>query len=121
MALFIGLGSQASVLCCLQRISRLPNVILASVFPAVPTAWEGDPSLLQILDSRLNDAPGCEDLGRNGVVPPPHWVKFTVLTWPGFGFILIYPLNSNFISATVLILNCRSVEDGWVSPSLAVD
>lgn len=71
MALFIGLGSQASVLCCLQRISRLPNVILGYVFPAVPTAWEGDPSLLQILDSRLNDAPGCEDLGRNGVVPPP--------------------------------------------------
>lgn len=69
MALFIGLGSQASVLCCLQHISRLPNDILAYVFPAVPTAWEGDPSLLQILDSRLKDATRVEDLGRNGVPP----------------------------------------------------
>lgn len=39
MALFIGLGSQASVLCSLQHISRLPNDILAYVFPAVPTGW----------------------------------------------------------------------------------
>lgn len=114
MALFIGLGSQASVLCCLQHISRLPNDILAYVFPAVPAAWEGDPSLLRILDSRLKDATEFEDLGRSGV--SPHCVKFSVLTWLGFGFILIYPLNSNFISATVLILNCRSVEEGWIPP-----
>lgn len=67
MALFIGLRSQASVLCCLQHISRLPNDILAYVFPAVPTGWKGDPSLLQILDSGLKDATRFEDLGRNGV------------------------------------------------------
>lgn len=67
MALFIGLGSQASVLCCLQHISRLPNDTLAYVFPAVPTGREGDPSLLQILDSGLKDATWFEDSGRNGV------------------------------------------------------
>lgn len=44
MVLFIGLGSQASDLCCLQHISRLPNDILAYVFSAVPTGWKGDPS-----------------------------------------------------------------------------
>lgn len=67
MALFIGPGSQANVLSCLQHISRLPNDILAYVFLAVRAVWEGDPSLLQILDSRLKDATRLEDLGRNGV------------------------------------------------------
>lgn len=66
-ALFIGLGSQASVLCCLQHISRLPNDILAYVFPAVPTGWKRNPFLLKILDSRLKDATRFGDLGRNGI------------------------------------------------------
>lgn len=66
MALFIGLGSQASVLRCLQRISRLPNDILAYVFPALPTGWKGSPSCSRS-QTRLKDVTRFENLGRNGI------------------------------------------------------
>lgn len=49
-------GKPGKRLVLFQHISRLPNDMLAYVFPAVPTGWMGDPSLLHILDSGLKDA-----------------------------------------------------------------
>lgn len=76
-------GKPGKRLVLLQHISRLPNDMLAYVFPAVPTGWMGDPSLLQILDSRLKDATWLEELGRNGVGSPcethcPDWGQVLV-------------------------------------------
>lgn len=93
MALFIGLGSRAGGSRCLQPVSGLADDTPATVPPSSPCRLGGEATSLGILDSWFPDAAWLEDREGWSQPPPPLYPYF--LTRPGFGFILIYPLNSN--------------------------